>query len=313
MATSKRRKPPNGLQARLASRILEHARSRTLAPGEWLSENAFAQEFAVSRTPVRAALQLLAKHGLVASVPRRGYVLKRLVRDDDLELYDAGGSAEDRVAERMAQDRFGADLPAQVSESDLMRRYGVPRTVLARVLTRMAQDGIVERRDGQGWRFLQTLDSPQLHDESYRFRLLIEPAGLLEPSFAVDLPEAHRIRGAHEQMLDNNFRHVTSVAFFDLNASFHEYLARCSGNRFLHQAVVQQNRLRRFHDYYWVYGVERMRQSCREHLGILAKVIADDREQAAALMRLHLLDASAVRPRYKTAPSTAQPSQRKTR
>jgi DNA-binding GntR family transcriptional regulator len=184
-----------------------------------------------------------------------------------------------------------------------MRRYGVPRTVLARVLTRMAQDGIVERRDGQGWRFLQTLDSPQLHDESYRFRLLIEPAGLLEPTFAVDQPEAERIRDAHAAMLETNFRNVTSVAFFDLNAAFHEFVARCSGNRFMHQAMIQQNRLRRFHDYYWTYGVERMRQSCREHLAILAKVISGDREQAAALMRLHLLDASAVRPRYKTRPS----------
>jgi DNA-binding GntR family transcriptional regulator len=302
MATVKRRKAPNGLQSRLASRILEHARSRTLAPGEWLSENAFAQEFAVSRTPVRAALKLLAKDGLVASVPRRGYVLKRAVRDADLELYDASGSGEDRVAERMAKDRFDGELPAHVSESDLMRRYGVPRTVLARVLTRMSQDGIVERRDGQGWRFLQTLDSPQLHDESYRFRLLIEPAGLLEPTFSVDLPEAQQIVKAHERLLESNFRNVTSVAFFDLNASFHEHLARSSGNRFLHQAVVQQNRLRRFHDYYWVYGVERMRQSCREHLAILAKVTSGDREQAAALMRLHLLDAGAVRPRYKTTP-----------
>ncbi|MGH8310435.1 MAG: GntR family transcriptional regulator [Steroidobacteraceae bacterium] len=313
MATRRRRKPGNDLQARLANRILEHARTRTLAAGEWLSENALAQEFAVSRTPVRGALQILAKDGLVASVPRRGYVLKRPVRDADLDLYDVGDSSEDRLAERMAADRFTADLPTQISEADLMRRYGVPRTLLARVLGRMAQDGILERRDAQGWRFLPTLDSPQLHDESYRFRLLVEPAGVLEPTFTVDLPEADRIRAAHEEMLETDFRHVTSVTFFNLNADFHELVARCSGNRFIHQAVVQQNRLRRFFSYHWVYGQERMRESCREHLGILAKVISGDQEQAATLLRLHLLGASAVRPQFKKTTTAGLLSHRKTR
>ncbi|HKZ74170.1 MAG TPA: GntR family transcriptional regulator [Steroidobacteraceae bacterium] len=311
MATGKRRKGGHGLQARLASRILEHARTRTLSAGEWLSENALAQEFAVSRTPVRGALRILAKDGLVASVPRRGYVLKRTVRDTDLHLYDVGDSSEDRLAERMAADRLTGELPGQVSEADLMRRYDVPRTLLARVLHRMAQDGILERRDSQGWRFLPTLDSAQLHDESYRFRLLIEPAGLLEPTFAVDHADADRIRLAHEQMLESDFRNVSSVAFFDLNAAFHEFVARCSGNRFFLQAVVQQNRLRRFFSYHWVYGQERMRESCREHLAILAKLAAGEREQAATLLRLHLLDASAVRPQFNK--TTGLLSHRKTR
>jgi DNA-binding GntR family transcriptional regulator len=252
----------------------------------------------VSRTPVRGALQLLARDGLVASVPRRGYVLKRLVRDADLDLYEPGATTEDRLAERMAADHFNGELVEQVTEADLMRRYDAPRNLLARVLGRMAQDGIVERRAGHGWRFLPTLDSEQLHDESYRFRLLLEPAGLLEPTFRADAHEATRLRLEHERIVESGYRTISSVAFFDLNAEFHEFIARCSGNRFIHQAVIQQNRLRRFFSYNWTYGQERMRESCREHLAILQAVAGSDREQAATLMRLHLLGASRVRPEF---------------
>jgi len=295
---AKRKAADSSLQSRLAGRILDHARKQGLEEGGWLSENALAQAFEVSRTPVRGALRLLARDGLVRAVPRRGYVLRRPVDRRDLEPYAARDTREDRLSERMAADRFSGALDELVSEADLIRRYRVPRGQLTRVLGRMAQDGILERRDGHGWRFLPTLDSEPLHDESYRFRLLVEPAALLEVGFQLDRREAIRIRDAHARTMESKFRNVTSVAFYDLNASFHEFCARCSGNRFLHQAVVQQNRLRRFFSYHWIYGKDRMRDSCEEHLAILGALLADDREQAVALMRLHLLGASRVRPKF---------------
>jgi DNA-binding GntR family transcriptional regulator len=84
------------------------------------------------------------------------------------------------------------------------------------------------------------------------------------------------------------------VALFDLNAAFHEGLAAASGNRFFHTAIQQQNRLRRFVNIHWTYGAERVQVNCREHLEILARAEAGDREIAAALMRKHLVMASAV-------------------
>jgi DNA-binding GntR family transcriptional regulator len=296
--TVRRRGRDSSLQSRLAGRILDYARNQGLDQGAWLSENALAQAFEVSRTPVRGALRLLSRDGLVRAVPRRGYMLKRRVGTEDLGAYAARDSREDHLCERMAADRFSGELSELVLEADLIRRYRVPRGLLTRVLGRMAQDGILERRDGHGWRFLPTLDSEPLHDESYRYRLLIEPAALLEPGYELEPKEAHAIRDAHVRALQSRFRGMTSVAFYDLNAAFHEFATRCSGNRFLHQAVVQQNRLRRFFSYHWTYGHDRMRTSCEEHLAILDTLIAGDREQAATLMRLHLLGASRVRPKF---------------
>src|SRR5262245_5783168 len=131
-----RRSGSSQLQARLAGRILTHAKDQGFAAGAWLSENALAQAFGVSRTPVRGALAVLSKNGLVDAVPRRGYMLKRAVRDRDLEPYSTIESNDDQLVERIAADRFAGRLPDQVSEADLMRRYSIARGGLMRVLTR---------------------------------------------------------------------------------------------------------------------------------------------------------------------------------
>src|ERR1700753_3069719 len=130
----KRRAGSTGLQARLAGQILIHARERGYGPGAWLSENALAQSFGVSRTPVRAALAVLSNRVLLNVVPRRGYLLKRAVRDQDLEPYADFASEDEKLVQRMATDRFSGVLPDSVSETDLMRRYGVARGALARGL-----------------------------------------------------------------------------------------------------------------------------------------------------------------------------------
>jgi DNA-binding GntR family transcriptional regulator len=285
------------LQARLAGRILIHARERGFGPGAWLSENALAQAFGVSRTPVRGALAVLSKRGLLNVVPRRGYILKRAVREQDLEPYADFASPDDKLVQRMAADRFSGSLPDQVSEADLMRRYGVARGTLARVLNGMVQDNVIERRSGNGWRFLPELDATRIHDDSYRFRLLIEPACVLEPTFRIDKARAQRLRQTHVALLADGLEKLSSSKFFELNAEFHEFVAGCSHNRFLEQAVVNQNRLRRFFSYINVPAPQRMRVSCSEHVAILDRLLAGEREHAATLLWRHLLGSSRLRPR----------------
>jgi DNA-binding GntR family transcriptional regulator len=286
------------LQSRLAGRILVYAKEQGFVAGAWLSENALAQAFGVSRTPVRGALAVLSKRGLVDAVPRRGYMLTRAVREQDLEPYADTEDDDDVLVGRMASDRFTQGLPDQVSEADLMRRYGVARGPLARVLNRMAQDSVIERCDGHGWRFLPSIDSDRLHDESYRFRLSIEPAAVLEPTFRLDTARAQRLRDEHVAIIEGRWRQTTNVKFFELNAHFHEFVAGCSGNRFFHQSVIHQNRLLRFFSYTWTFGSggELMRESSNEHLAVLDRLLAGDRQQAAALLRSHLLVVSSIKP-----------------
>lgn len=65
-----------------------------VAAGERLEEIPLAARLGVSRTPVRAALTLLATEGLVDYQPKRGYVVRRFEADDVFAAYEVRASIE---------------------------------------------------------------------------------------------------------------------------------------------------------------------------------------------------------------------------
>ena len=92
----------------------------------------------------------------------------------------------------IAGDRLRDALPEKVTENALARRYNLTKRQLARVLLRGASEGWIERLPGHGWAFLPVLTSMQAYEDSYRFRLVIEPAAILEPGFAPNRPALRR-------------------------------------------------------------------------------------------------------------------------
>ncbi len=68
---------------RLRARILAH----TLAPGQWLDEQALAADYGISRTPLREALKVLATEGLVTMKLRRGAYVTETSERDLAEVY----------------------------------------------------------------------------------------------------------------------------------------------------------------------------------------------------------------------------------
>lgn len=66
----------------------------SLKPGERLLENNIAAQMRLSRGPVREALRLLEKEGLVTRVPRKGSCVTALTRDDVEELYSFRSALE---------------------------------------------------------------------------------------------------------------------------------------------------------------------------------------------------------------------------
>lgn len=292
------RTEPSKLQRKLASQIAQYIRDNQLGEGEQLTELALAEALNVSRTPVRAALEHLSALGMVAPAgPRRGFQVTASPELLEALTQDASHSdEEDELYMRIAADYVASRLPEQFSEADMMRQYGVSRGALLRVLQRMSSERVIERNPGYGWRFAPLLRSMESHDESYRFRMVVEPAAILEPTFGLDPTHAARIRREHEAILATPPGRLSIVNFFEVNAGFHEFLAGSSGNPFFHQAVLQQNQLRRFLSYSWTYGQERVAASCHEHMAILDALEAGDREWAAALMRHHLDLAGRLKP-----------------
>lgn len=107
---------PEQIAARLAERILEGS----LAPGERVREERLAAEFAVSRGPVREALRLLEKDGLVTIVPRRGAMVTNLSADEVREIFEIravlNGLRDRSVAESEVRSEVLPLIEAEVAE-----------------------------------------------------------------------------------------------------------------------------------------------------------------------------------------------------
>lgn len=75
---------PEQIAARLSERIVSGA----YTPGQRIMEQAVAAEFEVSRGPVREALRLLEKEGLVIILPRRGAQVTNPTIEEVNEIFD---------------------------------------------------------------------------------------------------------------------------------------------------------------------------------------------------------------------------------
>jgi DNA-binding GntR family transcriptional regulator len=287
-----RRIASSRLQNELQAGILAVIRADLLEPGARLGEVALAERLQVSRTPVRAALAHLARRGLVRPGKRGGYFVAEAALAVRKTPPRPGPTDADRLFLAIARDRRAGKLPEEVSEGDLIRRYDVTRATVQQVLVRLSEVAAVQRKLGHGWRFLPTISDPKARAESYRLRRIIEPAALLEPGFRLAPGWIEDMRERHHDMLATPWNDASSIALYEMNAEFHEGLVAGAHNRYLLVAIQQQNRLRRFANYDWTHGHERVVVSCREHLEILDRLETGDRATAAALMRQHL-DAAA--------------------
>jgi DNA-binding GntR family transcriptional regulator len=274
---------PTPLQRELARAILAELRRAAPRAGEPVNQLALAARLGVSRTPIRAALELLAAQGLVARGPR-GFSVGDLAADESLRARPA----DDGLISRIARDRHDGALARDVSEADLMRRYGASRAGTVSALRRLAELGLAMRKPGFGWRFLAAAETAAEKQAAYRFRLALEPAALRQPGYRADPDWLAAMRARHLTFLERRWRAADAVAFFEMNAEFHLGLVSFSGNRFFIQATQQQNSLRRLRNYSWRLGPERVAVSARDHLAIIAALEAGDAVLAADLLTTHL-------------------------
>ena len=203
-------------------------------------------------------------------------------------------TAEQGLYAAIIRDRLTGELPEKMTQKELEDRYDTNRNTLLRVLSRLADEGLVDRSRGRGWRFLPTLEGRIALRDSYNFRITIEPASFAMPTFAVDRSQVSRSQASHEFILSGkNLGSVSALALFDLDSDFHEMIARFSSNSFLINAIQYQNRMRRTLEFHTYVNSQRVRDWLREHLEVLSALERDDRQAAAAAMKRHLTNAAA--------------------
>lgn len=75
-----------------------------------LDERKLAQDFGISRTPVREAMAQLESEGFVRSVPRRGIFVVRKTKREVIEMITAWAALESMAARLITENALDADI-----------------------------------------------------------------------------------------------------------------------------------------------------------------------------------------------------------
>jgi DNA-binding GntR family transcriptional regulator len=98
---------PRALYEEVAELLRQRIFRRELEPGSWIDELKLAEQYGISRTPLREALKVLAAEGLVTMKVRRGAYVTEVSETDLSDVYhllsllesDAAGVAAQRITD----------------------------------------------------------------------------------------------------------------------------------------------------------------------------------------------------------------------
>jgi DNA-binding GntR family transcriptional regulator len=110
-------KEPVSIREKVYEVIRNDILNGRIPPGERLIENRLAEEIHTSRTPVREALHLLEREGLLESIPRVGYRVKQIHWDEVEEICEIR-AVNETLAARWAMTRI-ADQDLRALEENL--------------------------------------------------------------------------------------------------------------------------------------------------------------------------------------------------
>lgn len=119
---------PRALYEEVAELLRQRIFNRELAPGSWIDELKLAEEYGISRTPLREALKVLATEGLVTMKVRRGAYVTEVSERDLADVYhllallesDAAGVVAAQATEEQLRElqALHAQLEAATGERE---------------------------------------------------------------------------------------------------------------------------------------------------------------------------------------------------
>ncbi|GAB1386686.1 GntR family transcriptional regulator [Melaminivora sp.] len=101
---------PRALYEQVAEQLRQRIFQRELEPGSWIDELKIAEEFGISRTPLREAIKVLAAEGLVTMKVRRGAYVTEMSDKDLRDVYHLLALLEGDAAAVVAQTANPAQL-----------------------------------------------------------------------------------------------------------------------------------------------------------------------------------------------------------
>jgi DNA-binding GntR family transcriptional regulator len=191
-----------------------------LQPGERIVESRVARELGVSQAPVREALALLERQGLVVKIQNRGNFVSRLHARELRELFTL----------RAVLDAFSARLAAErATPADITRLRGL----LTRMRTAEKAGDLARLTDVH----------LQLHEAIYRLSghdLLREIFALIHPRMALALTFAENLFSAEGRETDCHVPLIDALAANDSEAA--ERIANELATGWIDQVVVEKEK-----------------------------------------------------------------------
>ncbi len=273
-----------------------------LPPGLVLLEGAIAEAFQVSRAPVKAALRLLFRDGLVQRFEGRGYMIPGRLVPLRMALKAAGLRAAIDGAEEAPPPRAGLEriyMHAEreigaaiafgrfrVLEARMASHYGVSRTVVRDVLSRMHERRLIAKDSRSHW-IAGPLTAGTLR-EYYEIRRILEPAALVlaAPRLDADVLVAMRAR---VQAVSAQRTPAQADTMLAIDEDLHIKCVQRNGNFRLTEMIQDsQTVLIANHTFLRYLGVPEELPELEEHRVIFDLLLQGNPDAAAAALRAHL-------------------------
>ena len=113
---------PRALYEEVAEQLRQRIFLRELEPGSWIDELKIAEEFGISRTPLREALKVLAAEGLVTMKVRRGAYVTEVSDKDLRDVYHLLSLLESDAAGVVARTATDAQMSSLQALHDELER-----------------------------------------------------------------------------------------------------------------------------------------------------------------------------------------------
>ncbi|MFZ6042822.1 FCD domain-containing protein [Vibrio natriegens] len=277
---------------KVPAQIIEYISTQKLDVGAHLSAQVLANHLSLSRTPVNKALALLEQKGVVTRQPHKGYFVGTTINEPldnflaELDIKLEGSL--DSVYFQIAEDRLQGLLSDEFSEQQIKKRYSLTSSQLQNVLSRISEEGWASKKPGYGWVFSPMLTTPDSLIQTYRLRLALEPAALLEPGYYIEPSVINRCREIETEILDKGIDAFSVEQLHQRGVYFHHALVEASGNPFFVETLSRIHRVRRLLSYRSMQDRQRYREHAQQHLEILDLLEQNKNVEASEVLKKHL-------------------------
>lgn len=180
------------------------------------------------------------------------------------------------------------------TEETLCKEFGVSRSPVRETLRMLEENDLVDKVPYRGC----TVKQPNLQEigELYEVRLMLETAAIEQVATRGQLgvEGAAELRETWQALAQvTSYAELDGARLADADRAFHEALVAATGNRTLLEMVRAINDRLHFMRMTDITTVERLWDTCRQHLLILDAVAAGDAAQARATVRANIEDARA--------------------